>query len=106
MPAYDAARCESPITCTSKPNRVRPYSSQTNVAITIPSSNPKGTTSVPMCDTGHDAASGSGLPWGHTLAVGLGVSRQYESDWEVREVKTSAATELSISDVMISCVEK
>ena len=92
MPAYAAARCESPITCTSKPKRVRPYSSQTNVAMTTPSRRPNGTTREPTCATGHDAASGSGLPCGKTFAVGLEVSRQYDSESKIRYVITSAAT--------------
>ncbi len=40
--------------------------------------------SEPTCDSGQLAASGSVLPCGNTLAVGLDVSRQYDSESKIR----------------------
>ena len=75
MPAYRAARGESPITWVSKPNRVRVYSTHTTAATTIATTNPKGTVTDPSVKVGHVAASGSVFPWGNSCPV-ADVSRQ------------------------------
>src|SRR5437899_5868464 len=83
IPAYVAARGESPITATSKPKRVREYSSQSTTASTTASENPNGTTSDPRCDTGHPGP-GSVFPCGNTFAVADDVSRQDDSESKIR----------------------
>ena len=77
MPAYRAARGESPITCASKPNRVRELRTQIPTATATARTNPSGIATEPIVVTGHVAASTSTLPCGKTSACGE-VSRQYE----------------------------
>src|SRR5579871_982552 len=90
MPAYVAARGESPITCTSKPKRVRVYSTQTPAATTTPTSRPNGRYRPATWGSGQLAAPGRFLPCGNTFAVGLDVSRQYDCESKIRYVITFA----------------
>src|SRR6476619_4921751 len=91
IPAYRAARGESAITPTSKPNRMREYSTHTTSAAASPMRNPSGTTTDEP-KVGQLDASGMGLPCGNDRACSVDVSRQYDELSKMRYVRRSPAT--------------
>src|SRR5581483_1957406 len=95
IPAYRAARGESPSTCASKPNRVRVYSTHRRTAASTASPAPSGS-GMPPCvwivHAGHSAFAGRSLLFGNTLALNPVVSRQYEFVLKTRYVSRYAAT--------------
>ena len=68
MPAYRAARGESAITLTSKPNRVREYKAHTSAATPIPIRNPSGSTTL-------DPTGLQGAAFGYTGIVVAALAR-------------------------------
>ena len=82
MPAYRAARGESPRTAASKPKRVREYRTQSTAATRIAIPAPSGSAIPPWTCTvaaGQTAELGRSLLVGKTLALKPLVCRKY--DW-------------------------